>query len=254
MYRLTEWLFDKLAWPIERLAVWAAFVAMVIVSGAQTFYATLSIGFMWALTVVVGLLATLQEWAYKRRTHRVLSSISNRQLNRLLATTTGFLEQHLPEGANIRANIMVANPVSGQLAIQWSVGMEINEAERGIEWEIGKGCTGLAFQDRATVWGDLSPFQHMPYNEAKGFDGQLPWGLTPSQWQLTNHLGSILAIPIAHPDDQTVMIGCLNVDSALPLEESGFLDERICSVLTEFAAPQCAVWIALAGIQRGGFT
>ena len=94
--------------------------------------------------------------------------------------------------------------------------------------------------------GDLSSYRGMTFRQAVQEDGQAPWGLSHEHWKQTSHLGAVLSIPIPPSGPYYGMVGCLNVDTELPPEES-VLTEAMIKNLLEKHIPSIAMLMDRAG-------
>lgn len=93
--------------------------------------------------------------------------------------------------------------------------------ESKLEWKPNEGVVGRAMNKRAQeIWADLS------YGNERT---QAGWNLTNPQITRTQHLNSLLSIPIYMPGDEEKVkpVGVLNIDSEADLSRTQFGNEDL---------------------------
>lgn len=109
-----------------------------------------------------------------------------------------------------RANVMVPDRKKRKLTIRYAVNME-GHLDRHVQLPVGRGCAGRCYVTGEVTTFDFTKMEH----SALGVDAK--------KTHLWADLRSILSFPIQREDGTNVAV--LNVDSSLPIDETGFRDE-----------------------------
>lgn len=142
-----------------------------------------------------------------------------------------------PERPEVRFNIMIyrrrnINPLTKNrgdvrfwkktLKIEAALGDYVSTSEDELEWKADEGVVGRAMNKRAQeIWASIE------YDDkGRVLAG---WNLTEAQAQRTEHIQSLLCVPIyLQSDDEKIEpVGVLNVDSTEPLSNTQFGREEI---------------------------
>lgn len=94
-------------------------------------------------------------------------------------------------------------------------------AERDLEWTTDQGVVGDAMNKRAQeVW--TSP----GYTDV---DPRIRWNLSQTQYERTEHVNSVLSVPIYLPSDENKVnpVGAVSLDSTAPPAESRLHDDGL---------------------------
>jgi len=126
-----------------------------------------------------------------------------------------FPPEFLPK---IRANIMMYE--KGKLRIKYAYNM-LGMPDRYLELEHGQGCAGVAFENGRPYSVDLTKDPHEKYK-------------VPSD-KVWKEMKSIVSFPIRRVTNKREVIGVLNVDSSLSMEEIDLLNERVRLILGGYA-------------------
>jgi hypothetical protein len=101
--------------------------------------------------------------------------------------------------------------------------------EMPTEWKTHEGIAGAAVNKKSNeVWSGL---------DDSGVDAQTKWHMTDEQYTRTQHLDSVLSVPIYLPSDEskTNPVGVLNLDSEAPLFETGFDENEVRGIAIYYA-------------------
>jgi len=126
-----------------------------------------------------------------------------------------FPEKVLPK---IRANIMLFE--RGKLRIKYAYNM-LGMPDRYLELSPDQGCAGVAFRSGRPYSVDLTKDPHEKYK-------------VPSD-KVWKEMKSIVSFPIRRVTNKREVIGVLNVDSSLSMEEIDLLNERVRLILGGYA-------------------
>lgn len=224
----------KLEWVANyaRYSPWANFLILVAVSAARTWWTTMPPYVLWTLSLVTGAWAILATWATATRDKLRAGG----QLEDYLHSMAEAIEKTVP-GGQIRVNVMTLDKKKGVLKVRWHAKMD-SELERNLEWEVGQGCTGRAFETEQIQFSDLSQFQTVTsFEHLQGHDGHTPWSMSKGQWQLTRDLGSVVSVHIPSSRRPFKPIGVLNIDCNLPLAQSGLDTAQFLDQVTDWSLP-----------------
>jgi hypothetical protein len=116
-------------------------------------------------------------------------------------------------------------PWKKSLKVDFSQGEYDDHGENNLIWAIDEGVCGTALEYNKPCWSDL---EDIDIHE---------WGMTERQMKDTEHLGSVISIPIYRLNDETKdkPIGILNVDSRANLDETRFDEEEMREILLDYA-------------------
>lgn len=170
----------------------------------------------------------------KPRNEALLAVIEEHVLPKLVEE---YESVHPDEPPAIRANVMLLRrrnvipfrrarrdvwPWQRTLRIEASLGDYESRSEDELEWKPNEGAVGRAMNQSAQeMWAPLD------YDETDRL--KVGWNLTEAQVSRTDHLGSLLCVPIylASDEEKVEPAGVLNLDSEEPLDVSGFGDENV---------------------------
>jgi hypothetical protein len=135
----------------------------------------------------------------------------------------------VPRDRHVRANMMTFSPdrLRRQVHSATAYNME-HDADRDLEIGATAAASGKAITERRAAVADLGLLQ---------ITAAPAWGLKPSeQARVRPTLKSILTVPIFNPEDiDGPLLGSLQVDSDLTVEEAGFNRPESAEVLQQFA-------------------
>lgn len=135
-------------------------------------------------------------------------------------------EQLVDDSPEVRVNVMLLRrrdifplgnsrklwPWKRSLKVEFASGDYGDFNERDVKWAIDEGVCGTAIEYNKMIWSDL---EEVEIHE---------WNMTRNQLNATQHLGSVVSIPIYVPEDESKdhPVGVLNVDSRASLDETQF--------------------------------
>jgi hypothetical protein len=130
---------------------------------------------------------------------------------------------------HVRVNIMKYSPDRQRRRVDGSTAFNM-DGDPDIDLEIGAaaGASGQAVQKRRPAFGDISlPLQ----------PGGPDWGMSAAEKaKVRKGLQSILSVPVFDPaDPDGPLLATLQIDSDLPLDESGFDEEENWQMAERFA-------------------
>lgn len=147
-------------------------------------------------------------------------------------------EQLVDDPPEIRVNVMLLRhrdvlplgnarklwPWQRSLKVEFSQGDYTGFSEDTIKWAVDEGVCGTAIEYNTMIWSDL---EKVEVHE---------WDMTQNQLNATQHLGSVLSIPIHVPEDELkdYPVGVLNIDSQANLDETQF-DQDLGKELKRYA-------------------
>lgn len=181
------------------------------------------------LLLVFAVLLTLYEYE-EDRIQPASEELNTTLSERILPRFVNEYARIQPSPPEIRLNVMILRrrnwtvwsqerrvwPWTKTMKIEASYGDYKSNRESDLEWKTHEGVAGAAINKRSNeVWSSL---------EKSDIDIQSVWHLTDKQYTRTNHLDSVLSVPIYTPsdEDKTSPVGVLNIDSEAPLSETGF--------------------------------
>lgn len=147
-----------------------------------------------------------------------------------------YYEKH-PSDPDVRINVMIlrrrntnyfrrnrpdVKPWEKTLRIEAHLGEYEQRREDELEWKRDEGAVWRAMNKKAQeIWAPLD------YDDTGRVEAG--WAMTKAQARRTDHLKSLLSIPIylQSDEDKVNPVGVLNLDSEQPLEETKFGDEDI---------------------------
>lgn len=158
---------------------------------------------------------------------------------RTLASTThdGSIKQLLevcakafvPRGLHVRANVMTFNADGTRRHVNTSTAFNMeSDPDRDLEIDSTAAASGKAVSDRRAAVADLVLLQ---------ITAAPTWGLRAhEQARVRPTLKSILTVPVFNPKDvDGALLGTLQVDSDLTVEEAGFNKPEAAELLQQFA-------------------
>lgn len=185
------------------------------------------------LIIIAGVLSfyEYQEIRVQRESEELRTVLEEQVLPRLV----NEYSQKNPSPPEIRSNIMILRrrnwkvwnqsrriwPWEQTLKIEATFGDYDTHREEVLEWRTHEGVAGAAVNDRSSeMWSDLGNTD---------IDIQSEWQLTDDQYTRTDHLNSVLSVPIYLPSDEskTNPVGVLNLDSEQGLSDTGFDQEEV---------------------------
>ena len=135
----------------------------------------------------------------------------------------------VPGGRHVRANIMTftADRLRRVVNRDTAFNME-GDSDAGLEIAASAGASGKAAIFRRAAVADLTLLQ---------VTAVPTWGLTATeQARVRPHLRSILSVPIFNPENGNgPLLGTLQVDSDLTVEEAGFNQPEAAELMQQFA-------------------
>ncbi len=188
-----------------------------------------------AVYVIAGLCGLLIEYNNSKQTDLL---IVKSQLHDILASISFNIRNYQGRinEKTLRVNIM--RNYNGRLLIVDHVGMD-NDLDSNIEYALGQGCCGSCVEKRELAVIDLTHFYGLTWEETlhKNNDDP-PWGLSKIQWEKTRDLKCVMCIPVLDLRNERVL-GVLNIDDKIPLENSHFRDEKVVN-LVQACSVQCS--------------
>jgi GAF domain-containing protein len=174
--------------------------------------------------VVIAIVLAWKNYAVKSRRGRVLTRA---KMEHVLAHLVNAVERYqCRQGEDsLRANIMILG--NERLQIVASCRMA-NNLDQDITFAVGQGCCGEAYDSGQLVVGDLSSVYMDTWEETRREYGSPPWGITRQQFEKTRTLKSVLSVPMVQGDR---VLGVLNLDDKVPLDEAGFGDDEMLLVI-----------------------
>lgn len=95
-----------------------------------------------------------------------------------------------------------------------------NKKELNLRWTTQTGCCGLAARTGQTAVGDMAPYKGREYSAILHPEDKQPrWGLTEEHWAIVRDLGSVVSIPLFASKGRDRVIGVLNIDARVGLDE-----------------------------------
>jgi hypothetical protein len=135
----------------------------------------------------------------------------------------------VPRDKHVRANMMMfnADQTRRQVHTATAYNME-NDPDRVLEVGATAAASGKAVTERRAAVGDLGLLR---------ITATPAWGMKPDeQMRVRATLMSILTVPIFNPEDiDGPLLGSLQVDSDLTVEEAGFTKPESAELLQQFA-------------------
>lgn len=194
-----------------------------------------------AIPVLGGLLAVSVFLSYKQYLESVVQPESKELTtvieDNILPQLKDDLDRTHAEVFDFRINVMILRwrnlPFSDKnrpdvrfwektLKIEASLGDYDETGEDELEWKTDEGAVGRAINERAQeIW---APIEYYDIDRiAAG------WNMTEAQARRTQHLNSLLCVPIyLQSDDEKIEpVGVLNIDSEEPLDVTQFACEDI---------------------------
>ena len=149
-----------------------------------------------------------------------------------------YKELHGGDPPEIRVNIMLLEhrdfpiPAGERKLLPWKRSLQIDfsygdyDSEHHIKWGVDEGVCGTVIEYNTAIDSDL--------NDVEIHE----WDMTEKQLRETEHLGSVLSIPIYRQDDEKKKnpIGVVNFDSEANLDETRFSDSELKERLKRYAS------------------
>lgn len=135
----------------------------------------------------------------------------------------------VPRDRHVRANMMTFSPDRTRRQVHASTAYNMeHDPDRDLEIGATAAASGKAVAERRAAVADLVLLQ---------ITAAPPWGLQASeQARVRPTLKSILTVPIFNPEDiDGPLLGSLQVDSDLTVEEAGFTRPESAELLQQFA-------------------
>src|SRR5438876_2240140 len=135
----------------------------------------------------------------------------------------------VPPGRHVRSNVMTFNAAGTRRRVNSATAFNMEtDPDRDLEIDANAAASGKAVTERRAAIADLVLLQ---------IAAQPPWGLrVEEQARVRPALKSILSVPIFNPDDvDGPLLGTLQVDSDLTMEEAGFIRPESAELLQQFA-------------------
>ena len=135
----------------------------------------------------------------------------------------------VPPGRHVRSNVMTFNAAGTRRHVNSATAFNMEtDPDRDLEIDANAAASGRAVTERRAAVADLVLLQ---------ITAQPPWELrVDEQARVRATLKSILSVPIFNPDDvDGPLLGTLQVDSDLTMEEAGFIRPESAELLQQFA-------------------
>ena len=135
----------------------------------------------------------------------------------------------VPPGRHVRSNVMTFNAAGTRRHVNSATAFNMEtDPDRDLEIDANAAASGRAVTERRAAVADLVLLQ---------ITAQPPWELrVDEQARVRPTLKSILSVPIFNPDDvDGPLLGTLQVDSDLTMEEAGFIRPESAELLQQFA-------------------
>lgn len=103
-------------------------------------------------------------------------------------------------------------PWHRSLKVDFPQGEDTDFSEEDVKWAVDEGICGTAIEYNTMIWSDL---EGVEIHE---------WDMTQNQLNATQHLGSVISIPIYVPEDESKdhPVGVLNIDSEASVDRTQF--------------------------------
>jgi hypothetical protein len=135
----------------------------------------------------------------------------------------------VPGGRHVRANVMTFSADGLRRKVDRATAFNMaGDSDEELEISATAGASGKAVLHRRAAVADLTLLQ---------ISGVPPWGLSADeQAHVRPKLKSILSVPIFHPVNANGgLLGTLQVDSDLTVEEAGFTKPEAAELMQQFA-------------------
>ncbi len=135
----------------------------------------------------------------------------------------------VPDGHHVRANVMTFTADGRRRTVQRATAFNMaGDADADLEMGATAGASGKAVLYRRAAVADLTLLQ---------ITSIPPWGLSAvEQAHVRPKLRSILSVPIFHPVNANgPLLGTLQVDSDLTMEQAGFNKPEAAELMQQFA-------------------
>jgi hypothetical protein len=153
----------------------------------------------------------------------------------------------VPRGMHVRANVMTFNADGTRRQVNASTAFNMEgDPDRDLEIDSTAAASGKAVSDRRAAVADLVLLQ---------ITAAPTWGLrAQEQVRVRPTLKSILTVPVFNPKDvDGPLLGTLQVDSDLTVEEAGFNKPEAAELLQQFADVLSILMIGV-GVRLGAET
>ncbi|MDH7479892.1 MAG: hypothetical protein QHH02_07770 [Syntrophomonadaceae bacterium] len=199
----------------------------------------------WAagLLILTGLAGIASEWYKSAKLEKdIQRSALHDLLNHILCSVRAL--QNRRDTNTLRINIMENK--NNQLVIIDQIGMS-NDLDHDISFSLGQGCSGASAEINKIVVCDLTEVYDTTFElNCQKNNSKPPFGISKAHWEKTRDLKSLISVPIRHPKDPSKVIGILNLDDKISIDEAQFQEDRITGFL-EDCAPLCAEYIIRLG-------
>lgn len=198
---------------------------------------------LWIEFLVIGSVVVLAGVVYMLDSERRIRRLTDEKA-RVILEEFIFLRlnqkaiEELPENidADFRVNVMLYRrrdkiptgerklwPWRRSLKIEFHRGDYDRRDELELKWQPGEGLCGNAFAEG------------MMFARQLNVRDRQEWGMTKSQFGLTEHIGSLISIPIYAPEDKRKQapIGVLNLDTEAEIEQEKL--QRLAEEIRPFA-------------------
>jgi hypothetical protein len=135
----------------------------------------------------------------------------------------------VPGGRHVRANVMTFTADGLRRKVNTTTAFNMaDDPDEGLEIGATAGASGKAVRFRRAAVADLTLLQ---------ITAVPPWGLSADeQAHVRPKLKSIISVPIFHPvDANSQLLGTLQVDSDLTVEQAGFNKPEAAELMQQFA-------------------
>jgi GAF domain-containing protein len=135
----------------------------------------------------------------------------------------------VPSGRHVRSHVMTFNASGTRRKVNSATAYNMeHDPDRDFEIDATAAASGRAVAERRAAVADLVLLQIM---------AKPAWGLSAEEQACVRPtLKSILSVPVFNPDDvDGQLLGTLQVDSDLTMEEAGFIRPESAELLQQFA-------------------
>jgi transcriptional regulator with GAF, ATPase, and Fis domain len=199
------------------LAIWSTF---------PTTYKVIPI-IAGAILVLIGVIFSAkarrkQESELKQREVELIQKTKEIQDLHVKYTIRGLIDEIqriIGRAVSFRANVMFFNEQEKHLYIKWDVNMN-GYADKTIKLNSGVGCAGTSYARGEQILGDLENINAQE------------WGLNKDQVAMTQDIRAIISTPL-FLDNRVIAV--LNIDSTLPIKNTGFQTKEVQQLCSRIA-------------------
>ncbi len=185
--------------------------AAICGAGLQQYWGRWDVAALWGVGIAVfALLPALRSRRNRLQQGRRAAQTCIKNALMACGAAYGHPDKHT------RANIMLASRGGARRKVDAATAFNMDrDPDQDLEIDATAGVSGEAVRSRVAVWGDLTLARQQ---------GGPSWGLShPEMAKVRGGLKSVLSVPLFDPDDpEGQLLGTLQVDSDLTIEEMGF--------------------------------